>query len=174
MKPTTKLFIKNILVTGLTFGLTMSIIDLIRGEGFVFWKFLFLTIFFGLSMSLFSVYEHIGNLKNRGVKDLSDENLNAIQKDEVVTEMRKETFIEKLMELKIFKKAKLIHRDGGLTIRTRGGFYSIGEIVKIDIQHLDKETFKYSLLSKPKHPLALVNGGNGYAQIQEMRRILKL
>lgn len=173
MKPTTKLFIKNILVTGLIFSLGMSIYDLVVGNDINIWVFLFTTIFFGLTMSLFFVPNHIDGLKKYGVNNLTDENLKAIQSDQIISSMKKETFIEKLMELKIFKKAKLIQREGGLTIRTKNDESSMGEVITIIVQPVKESTYKYSIVSKPKNPLALVNGGNGYAQVQELRKLLE-
>ncbi len=63
MKPITKLYLKVFLYTGITFWLTMSIVDLVFGNEFILSKYLLLAFFFGLLMSLILVSIQIYKLK---------------------------------------------------------------------------------------------------------------
>lgn len=56
MKPLTKLYLKTFLLTGIPYGLIMIGFDLLDGDGFKLWKFLSLTFFFGITMSLTLVF----------------------------------------------------------------------------------------------------------------------
>jgi hypothetical protein len=71
MKPITKLYLKAFLVTGIPYGLIMLGFDLADGNGFRLWKFLFLTLFFGITMSLIIVTSHRRRLKRKGIQEIS-------------------------------------------------------------------------------------------------------
>lgn len=75
MKPITKLYLKTFLVTGIPYGLIMLGFDLADGKGFILWKFLFLTFFFGITMSLFLVLFNRYRLKKNEIQKMKDENL---------------------------------------------------------------------------------------------------
>lgn len=56
MKITFKKFIVNCLINGIIYAGIMAGVDYHNGNGFRLWKFIFETIFFGLSMTLFSLF----------------------------------------------------------------------------------------------------------------------
>ena len=73
MKPIPKLYLKTFLLTGVPYGLLMMGFDLVEGDGFNLWKFLFLTFFFGTTMSLTLVSFHKNRLEINGVQELTDD-----------------------------------------------------------------------------------------------------
>ncbi len=83
MKQISKLYLKTFLLKGLPFGLIMTGFDLLAGDGFKFWKFLFLTCSFGITMSLILVPFYKYRLKKNEIQELSDENLGVTQSNKI-------------------------------------------------------------------------------------------
>src|ERR1700741_678421 len=96
MKPIMKLYLKTFLLTGIPYGLMMLGLDLIVGNGFEISKFLFLTLFFGITMSLILVSFHRYKLKKNGVKEITDADLEVNQIKNVKSALNKKEMIEKL------------------------------------------------------------------------------
>lgn len=131
MKPITKLYIKTFLLTGIPYGLLMLIFDLAVGNGFKLWRFLFLTFFFGVMMSLTLVSYHKYKLKKIGVQKLTDQNLGASQKKNVKSELTKSEVIEKLKTDPILGKLKMMETENGILLKTGMTWKSWGEEIKI-------------------------------------------
>ena len=83
MNPLTKLYLRTFLLTGIPYGIMMIGFDLMDGDEVTLWKFLFLTISFGLLMSLTLVGFHRYRLRKSGVKDMDEASL-AVRQEKMI------------------------------------------------------------------------------------------
>lgn len=104
MKPITKLYLKKFLYTGIPYGLIMLGFDLADGDGFRLWKFLFMTIFFGATMSLILVSFHKYRLKKNGIQEITNDNVGVNQTRNLKSNLNKKDLIEKLKNDRIMEK----------------------------------------------------------------------
>jgi hypothetical protein len=141
MKPITKLYLKAFLLTGIPYGLIMLGFDLLDGDGFKLWKFLFMTFFFGITMSIILVSFHKYRLKKNGIQELTDENLGVNQSKNLKSELNKIELIEKLRRDPIIGKMKMTEIENGISLKTNMTWKSWGEDIKIIIKSVKETEF---------------------------------
>lgn|SRR5690554_3880608 len=173
MKPITKLYLKTFLLTGIPYGLIMLGFDLADGNGFRLWKFIFLTLFFGVTMSLILVSFHRYRLKKSGVQEISDQNLGVSQKKDIKSELSKSELIEKLKTDPIIGKMKMTETENGILLNTGMTWKSWGEEIKI-IQKANEECgFDYRIISRPKLITTLVDYGKNLENVNRIENVIK-
>lgn len=173
MKPITKLYLKTFLLTGIPYGLIMLGFDLADGTGFRLWKYLFLTFFFGITMSLILVFFHKYRLKKNGIQEITDQNLGVSQKRNLKSELNKSELIEKLKTDPIIGKMKMTEIENGILLKTGMTWKSWGEEIKIILQGREESNFDYQISSSPKLKTTIVDYGKNLENVTRIENVIK-
>jgi hypothetical protein len=173
MKTTTKLYLKTFLFTGIPYGLIMTGYDLAVGNGFILWKFLFLTFFFGITMSLFFVLPHKNRLKKIGNREVTTENLKLIQTKNIQTKLNKKELIEKLKTDQIIGKMKMVEMENGILLKSDMTWKSWGEEIKILLISTKDTEFEYKITSRPRVKITLLDYGKNLENIHRIETVIK-
>lgn len=172
MKPTTKLYLKTFLLTGIPYGLLTAGFDLVDGNGFRLWKFLFLTFCFGC-MSFLLVSFHKYRLKKNGVQEMTAQNLGVSQKKNLKSEFNKSELIEKLKSDPIIGKMKMQEIENGIILKTGMTWLSWGEEIRIILQTKRESDFDYQISSRPKLKMTLVDFGKNLENVNRIENVMK-
>ncbi len=172
MKPITKLYLKTFLFTGIPYGIIMMMIDVLGGDGFRIWKFLFLTFFFGITMSITLVYFHRQRLKKNGIGELSEENLKVNQKVRIISNLNEEKLIEKLREDRFFRNMELAQVENGIKLSSGITWNSWGESITIIINSISQNQYEYEIISKPKLRSTVLDFGKNLENIDRIQKII--
>lgn len=173
MKPTTKLFTKTFLLTGIPYGLIMLGFDLAGGDELNPWKYLLMTFFFGIVMSVILVSLHNYRLKKNGVKEITNETVGVNQTRILKTELNTSKLIEKLREDPIIGKMKMIEIDHGILLQTGMTWKSWGEEIKIMLKSKEGSDFEYTISSSPKLKTTVVDYGKNLENVNRIEMVLK-
>jgi hypothetical protein len=173
MKPITKLYLKTFLLTGITYGVIMLGFDLADGNGFRLWKFLFMTIFFGATMSLILVSFHKYRLKKNGVQEITNDNVGVNQTRNLKSKLNKIDIIEKLKTDPIMGKMKMTEIENGISLKTGMTMKSWGEEIKIILKSKTENEFEYMVSSSPKLKTTLVDYGKNLENINRIENVIK-
>ena len=173
MKPTTKLYLRTFLLPGIPYGLLTAGFDLANGNGFRLWKFLFLTFFFGVTMSLILVSFHKYRLKKNGVQEMTAQNLGVSQKKNLKSELNKSELIEKLKSDPIIGKMKMQEIENGIILKTGMTWLSWGEEIRIILQTKGECGFDYQIWSRPKLKMTLVDFGKNLENVTRIENVMK-
>lgn len=172
IKPITKLYLKIFISTGLSFGIITLIIDLYNGTEIELWKYIFLTFFFGLLMSLASVYLHKNKLKKSGINEINEAHLKVTQSRDIQTDLNKSELTRKLKEDPSIRKMKIKEIENGIVIRTGMTLWSFGEIIKIELKSTKDSVFEYNVSSRPKLKITLIDYGKNIQNIDLIRKVI--
>lgn len=173
MKPLTKLYLKTFLLTGIPYGLIMIGFDLLDGDGFKLWKFLSLTFFFGITMSLILVSFHKYRLKKNGIQEITDENLEVTQTKEIKTKLGKTELINKLKTDPIIGKMKMTETENGIALKTGMTWKSWGEEISIVLKSETDSDFEYQISSSPKLKTTIVDYGKNLQNLNRIENVIK-
>ena len=168
MKPAIKLYLRVFLLTGVPFGILMTVFDLIFGHGFSVGAFLWPTLIFGTSMSVIFVTAHIASLKKIGVRELNDENLRTKQFRNVKSNLTKEELVARLKNDANFKDLVIHEIEGGITFKTGTSWNSWGETIDLNFTHSKNNRDMIRVASRPSLGTALVDSGRN---VQNVNRI---
>jgi len=173
MKPITKLYLKTFLFTGVPYGLIILGFDIADGDGFRLWKFLFMTFFFGIIMSLILVSFHKRRLKENGIHEITDENLGVSQTKNFRTELSKSELIEKLKNDPLSRKMKLLEVENGILLKTTMSWKSWGEKIEIILKSVQKPEFEYQVTSSSRFKITLIDYGKNLENINRIQNLIK-
>ncbi|WP_299438310.1 hypothetical protein [uncultured Aquimarina sp.] len=173
MKPITKLYLKTFLFTGIPYGLIMLGFDLADGEGFRLWKYLFMTFFFGITMSLILVSFHQYRLKKNGIQEISNDNIRVNQSINLKTGLNKTDLIKKLKTDPIIGKMKMKEIENGILLKSGISWKSWGEEIKIMLKSEKESDFEYIISSSPKLKTTLVDYGKNLENVYRIENVIK-
>lgn len=172
MKPLVKLRIKLFLLQGVPFGIIMSGIEMIRGNEFSLWKFLYWALFFGVTMSFCLVSIHKKRLNKIGVKEYTDENLSVIQNRFFRSSLSKDDLIEQVKNDPKFGKMKMIETENGFILKTGVSLKSWGEEIIIVLKSQTNSIFEYQVLSRPKLRTTLIDCGKNLDNVNQFEILM--
>lgn len=173
MKSITKLHLKVFLFTGVTYGLILFLLDLMNKNEFALSKLLFMTLFFGITMSLTLVSLHKYRLKKIGIQEITDENLNVNQSKTLSSELNTAALIEILASDSIIGKMKMIETKNGIHLKTGISWKSWGENIKITLKSEQDSRFEYEISSSPKLKTTIVDYGKNLENIKRIEKLIK-
>lgn len=173
MKPITKLYLKTFLLTGIPFGLIMLVSDLVGGNGFILWKLLSSSFFFGAIMSLMLVFLHRYGISKNGTQGSKDQNLGVNQKKNVQSELNISEIVEKLKANPITQKMRMKKIESGILLETGMSWKSWGEKIKIILQTKAGSKFEYQISSHPKLKTTLVDYGKSLENVNQIENVIK-
>ncbi len=173
MKSITKLHLKVFLFTGVTYGLILFLLDLMNNNEFALSKFLFMTLFFGITMSLTLVPLHKYRLKKIGIQEITDENLKVNQSKTLNSELNTAALIEILASDPIIGKMKMIETKNGIHLKTGISWKSWGENIKITLKSEQDSRFEYEISSSPKLKTTIVDYGKSLENIKRIEKLIK-
>ena len=173
MKPLTKLYLKTFFITGITYGLVMMGIDLLEGDGFDLWKFLFLTFFFGITMSISLISFHEHRLRKNGIQEFTDENLGVTQIRDIKTKLTKTELINKLKKDPIIGKMKMTETENGILLKTGISGLSWGEKIRIALKSKSKADYEYQVTSSPKLKMTFVDYGKNLQNVNQIEKVIQ-
>lgn len=157
---------------GVSYGICMLVIGLVNGHEFRLGFFLFSTLIFGTTMSLFSVSVHIRRLKKIGVQKITSDNLKVSQNKVLKSKLTKAMLIEKLQIDPLMGKMKMTEIEQGLIIETGMTWKSRGEEIKIIISSFENKLYEYQISSKPKLKPTLVDFGRNLENVNRIESLL--
>lgn len=172
MNPVTKLYIKVFFQAGIPFGLVMSAIDLINGNGFSWEKFLFSFIGFGLFMSLALVSIHIHRLKKLGVQKFTDENLSVRQTKIVTSPLNLSEMKQKLKSDLALEKMKMTEAQNGILLDSKVTWKSWGEKIGVILQCKDGGNYVYHISSKPRLTRTIIDFGKNLVNVNNIEQAI--
>lgn len=147
--------------------------DLLDGEGFRLWKFVFLTFFFGITMSLILVSFHKYRLKKNGIQEFTNENLGVTQTKEIKTKLGRAELIKKLKTDPIIGKMKMKETENGIALKTGITWKSWGEEIKIVLKSESDSDFEYQISSSPKLKTTIVDYGKNLQNLKRIESVIK-
>jgi len=166
------LYFRAILFIGVPFGVTMSIFDYITNSEVSIWKFLFLTLFFGITMALISVPTHLARLKKLGIDNLTKKSLKIKQEEIVQSNIKISDLLSRLKNDSKFKNLKIIDSSNKLNFKTRISGYSWGEKVEIKFYENNKGINHIYISSKPFFPLTLIDYGTNLEIVNHIKDLI--
>ena len=173
MKPIAKLYLKTFLLTGIPYGLIMLGFDLADGDGFRLWRYIFMTLFFGITMSLILVSFHKYRLKKNGIQEISNDNVGVNQSRNLKARLNKTDLIKKLKSDPIIGKMEMTEIENGVLLKSGVTWKSWGEEIKI-IQKTNNETdFEYQISSSPRLKTTFVDYGKNLENINRIENVIK-
>jgi hypothetical protein len=173
MKPITKLYFKTFLLTGIPFGLIMLGIDLAHGDRIILWKYLFMTFFFGITMSLILVSFHRYRLKKNGIQEITNDIVGVNQSRILKTCLNKTDLINKLKNDPIIGKMKMTEIKNGILLKSGVTWKSWGEEIKIILKTDNETEFEYQISSNPKLKTTIVDFGKNLENINRIENVIK-
>ena len=160
-------------MTGIPFALISLGFDLVDGVDINVGKFIFLSFFFGLAMSLIMGTLHRKRLKNVTGQELNDQNLSVNQHRNIKSKLDKSELLEKLKKDPVISKMNLQEVENGILLKTGITWMSWGEEIKI-IQQSDQENdFEYQISSRPKMKTTLVDYGKNLENVTLIENTIK-
>lgn len=170
--PITKLYIKVFLLTGIPYGTLMFIFDWFDGQSFNPVKWFFMSVFFGMTMSVTLVSSHRYKLKMSGILDLTDKNLNTFQSKNITSEFPPEVVLQKLKTTPFTAKMQISEMTNGIMLTSGFSWKSWGEVIQIIPISQKDSGFAYQITSRPKVKATLVDYGKNLENIQLMEKII--
>lgn len=167
------MYIKTFLQTGVPFGLMMVGLDVVSGDGFSVGKFLFLTCFFGLGMSIMGVTFQRYALEKLGIYKISEANLKVTQERSVSSTLSKAELIQRLKADPSIAKMDMVENENEIHLRTGFSWASWGEVIKIVEKHSLDDHFEYAVSSRPKLKTTLVDYGRNLENILKIEKVMK-
>lgn len=172
MAPLLKQYFKVFLITGIPFALLMSVLDLINNNAFSIWKFLFMTCFFGIAMSITLVSLHRYRLGKIGVREITPENLKVSQTKSVRSKLNLEELTEKLKADPHFGKMKMINLENGILLKSGTTWKSWGEEIRIILQSGKNEEYDYEVSSSPSLKTTFLDYGKNLENVNYIERLI--
>jgi hypothetical protein len=172
MTPLAKQYLKIFLVLGLPFALGMSGFDLVLGDGFDLWRFLFMFVFFGGFMSLFLVGLQRYHLKKAGVKTFESDSFRVSQHRELSTILSKDAVKQLLTNDPVFGNMQI--SDGDHEIRIVSGFSwkSWGETIRLRFAGAQGIEQRIEIDSKPRVTTTVADYGKNKENVDRLVRLL--
>jgi len=174
MTPITKLYLKTFLISGIPFGLIMSILGFTSGVLVMILIFFMSTFIFGGLMSLIIVSFHRYKLKKKGVKKITTENIGVSHTRNIKSRINKIELIEILKNDSIFGKMKMKEIENGIHLKTEMTRESWGENIKIILQSNNNSEFEYLVSSSPKIKTTIIDYGKNLENVNLVENILKI
>lgn len=172
MNPLTKLYLRTFLLTGIPYGIMMVGFDLMDGGAINIWKFLFLSISFGLLMSLTLVGFHRYRLRKSGVKDMDEASLAVRQEKMIQSPLNLPQAMKALESDQKTRRMKMTEIQDGIRLKTPVTWKSWGEDVQIIRLSEEDGTFEYQITSRPKVKTTIVDYGKNTENIALIESIL--
>lgn len=172
MKPIVKIYLKVFLITGLGFAILNTGSDYFFGLNLYIWRFVFNIIFFGGIMSLILVEIHKAERRSRGINEFTEENSKLIYEKKFKSKMSMDHLLESLKENMYFASYSIKNIEGKLVLKSRMSMLSWGEIITIGVEDLDESFYEFTVNSKPKYILTLLDGGANYKNLRVLEKML--
>jgi hypothetical protein len=172
MKPTTKLYFKLFLLTGIPFGIFMAPLDLLFGERLSFIKFLLHVILFGTFMPILYVKNIKNNFRNNGKEKITNEDLIVFHSKEVKSGISKPELVNAIKTDPTLSRMKMSKTEDSLLLKTPWASKSFGEKIEIKFTGNDNNSKIIQITSKPKSPFTLVDYGKNKENVDRMEKFI--
>jgi len=172
MKPILILFLKNILLIGITYGLFMFVFDLAFGIDFGLEKSIYRAIIFGVSMSLIFILAQLYSLKKSGVTKFTSDNLKVKQSRILKSKLTKQEIIDKLENDTRFTIIKFQENENRIYLKTQTSFKSWGEKITITVHPLENEFNEYKITSRPALSTTLADFGKNFQNVNRIEELI--
>ena len=172
MKPILILFLKNILLIGITYGLFMFVFDLATGSDFGLLKSVYRASLFGVSMSLIFILAQLYSLKKSGVTKFTSDNLKVKQRRILKSKLTKQEIIEKLKNDRRFTISKFSENENRIYLETKMSFKSWGEKITITVRPLENEFNEYTITSRPALITTLADFGKNFQNVNRIEELI--
>jgi hypothetical protein len=173
MKPINKFYLELFLKTGLPFGIFLTVFDMIIGEDFSIWAFLFSTIFFGLLMSISFVSMQKIGLKKLGITEFNESNLKPFQEKEIISTLSRDEIINRLETEKWNGKIVVSKDRSAVVINSRASWRSWGEKIMVEMKDGENNQTQIKITSKPNLSLTFVDYGKNLENIKLVEHTLQ-
>ncbi len=151
--------------TGIPYGLIMLLFDLIDGGVFIFSRFLFYTVLFGVLMSLTLVGFYKNRLNKKGINEITEDTLKVKQQVKIQSDLTKNELVKHLKNDAYFSKMTLEESVNEINLCSKVTWWSWGEMITILISTGNNKLNKFDITSKPKVSTTLVDFGKNKENI---------
>lgn len=173
MKPTTKLFLRTFLMTGIPYGTIMTLFDLYTRDDLQPWKLVSQGFIFGFLMALISTNQYKKQLKKNGGHPVSDDDLLVMHKKRFTSGITLSQLEEKLKADPVTGKMKITETEKGILLRSGMSWKSWGEkITIVPIAENGTET-EYEVTSKPRVVTTIMDYGKNLENVTRIQRLLQ-
>jgi len=172
MKPITKLYLKVFLLTGVPYGLMMILWDVSEGRGFQIWKFLYLTFFFGITMSWFMVSLLRSRLHKIGIQEIADQHLQVYQAKAIRSRYGVDELAERLKGDPELGKMKTTRVNDGILMISPLSWRSWGEKIRIILSANYGDEFEYQVSSQPRLGTTVIDFGKGLENVNKIEHLI--
>ncbi len=124
-------------------------------------------------MALISTYSHKSELRKKGIKELTDDDLSVIQVTEIISDLSLNVLVEKLKNDSVFKRMNIKEIDNGIIIKSDVSLSSWGEKIRILESKNENEKRILKISSKPKLKTTFVNLGKNKENIERITKLIK-
>lgn len=172
MTPTQKLYLTTFLWTGIPFGTISTLLFMPDNISGIIAKWSFLTMFYGLSMSLILGKLTFYRMKKQGI-EITEENLKTEQSKTIVADISQELLLERLHQDSIMNR--MIIRSDKNIIHIRSGLsrWSWGEQIYIRLKADQPATQTIEISSKPVLSLTIFDYGKNRENVERIVRLIK-
>jgi len=157
---------------GVPYALFMTLFDLFEGLDLSVWKFLFLFVFFGGTMSLTLGSMHISRLRKKGMTTIRAKDLNVVQRFNLHTILSINHIHDILLSDAQFGNMKMSILPDELQLRSKTSWFSWGEKIKIELLQNSDNQFEYAIQSRPIIWGTLVDGGKNFENVRRLEELL--
>jgi len=172
MTATQRFYVKLFLNMGVPYALFMTLFDLFEGLDLSVWKFLFLFVFFGGTMSLTLGSMHISRLRKKGMTTIRAKDLNVVQRFNLHTILSINHIHDILLSDAQFGNMKMSILPDELQLRSKTSWFSWGEKIKIELLQNSDNQFEYAIQSRPIIWGTLVDGGKNFENVRRLEELL--
>jgi hypothetical protein len=135
-------------------------------------RFIIKVLIFGALIAAFMVFTHIQNLKKLGITDLSPENLASTQSTTIISRVPKAGLMERISNHSKFGRMRLEDEDNIIYLRPGSGIG--GEVITINVDLSNDVTTTYTIESKPKIDLGIVDNARNMDNIIELSKLIEI
>lgn len=172
MKPITRLYLKVFLLTGVPYGLLMTLWDVMEGKEFQLWKFLFLTFFFGITMSWLLVSQMRSRLNKIGIREIADQHLQVHQTRAIRSRWGIDQLAEKIKGDPKLGRMKTTRVNDGIMMISPISWKSWGERIRIILNTSSGDEFEYQVSSQPRLGTTIIDFGKSLENVDRIEHLI--
>ncbi len=172
MKAIAKLYLKIFLLAGVSYGLVMLAFNWANGTPFDIWRFLFSTLFFGMAMSLLLVSLHKYRIKQKGIQEITQDDLKLFHSKRFKTSLTQIELLEKLKSDPIIAQMKVTEIENGIQLSSGMSLYSWGEKITLLLKSEGFGAYEYEVTSSPKLKVTLLDYGKNLENVKRIENLI--
>lgn len=172
MRPITKYYIKNFLLSSVFYTVGMFLLDSLLGFEIGMWSYLFAGVTFGLVMTFMAVVNIENEFQKLGIEDITEEHLKLVQNRSMISHLSREELLNQLKEVAKKRRFKIFLKDDAIIMRSGFSAFSHGEVTTVDFKHFIEDQ-RVDISSKQRWPFSLIGSPKLTENVKYIEQLLK-